>query len=155
MKKNKSNDLINRSIGSVSEEVENFGRSIRSQLVGDGKEEESPIVEAVQQKIADENGYTGNENELNKKAGLSERRKYIKTREEMDEELKKLKIESEEKLKNWRSSVEEKINIIHPGEKMQKEDSIPLTTKPKRGMVPGMPGTAKGGSGMEVLKRKQ
>jgi hypothetical protein len=77
------------------------------------------------------------------------------------ERTKKLE-EEVERYRNLRKEKEKVINeanttgsnIVKPGEPMFKPLDIP-TSKPSRGRMPGMPGTAKGEAGPEVRKSKQ
>lgn len=147
-KKKDDRDLINRVIGSASEEVEKIGDSITTQVTGDtSSDQPNPIAEAMQQKT--------DEQDLEKQNELTKQKKFIRTREELDAELQELKKKRVEQEKAWKEEVERQFKIVDPGEDMQEKPVIPLTSKPKRGQVQGKPGTAKAESGMEVRKSKQ
>lgn len=147
-KKKEDKDIVNRIIGTASEEVENIGDSITTQVAGDvSGDQPSPITEAMQQKT--------DEQDLEKQNELTKQKKFIKTREELDAELQELKKKRAEQEKAWKEDVERQLKIIDPGEDMQEKQVIPLTSKPKRGQMQGKPGTAKGETGMEVRKSKQ
>jgi len=141
----KKADLIKKPLTMIGEEIERYRESASDQIFG-SVDEENPVLEAMQQKTE--------ESETTKEED-KKRRKFITDRETLDAELKKQQELEENKMKEWSKGVEEHLKIINPGDKMQKEDIIPLTSKQKRGMMPGAPGTAKGGSGMEVVKSKQ
>ena len=146
-KKNKDGNIIDRVIGTASEEVEKVGQSIGSQVTGEAASEQpNPIVEAMQQSSDDDNE---KQNELMKK------KKFIRTREEMDRELEEIRRKRLEQEKAWSEGVDQQFKIVDPGENMQAEPAIPLSSKPKRGQMPGKTGTAKGETGMEVRKSKQ
>ncbi len=147
-KKRKDFDVPTRMIGSFTDEMEGVAESIKDQITGDKPPDQpDPIAESMRQGLEDE--------EAKKDNKPSSERKFIKTREELESELRKMQSVSQQKLKDWKEGVDEQLKIVDPGEHLKKDDVIPLTTKPKRGMMPGMPGTAKGGSGMEVVKSKQ
>ena len=147
--KKKEKDYLDRVFNAATEEVEKFGQSIASQFTETTQEKDlqNPISEAMQQKTEDQ--------EKVKTGDLNVQKKFVRTREELDNELKKIRDSEQEKLNTWSKNVNENLKIVNPGENIKNELVIPLTTKPKRGMMPGMPGTAKGGSGMEVVKSKQ
>lgn len=146
-KKNKDGNIIDRVIGTASEEVEKVGQSIGSQVTGEvASEEPNPIVEAMKLSSDDDPEL---QNKLNKQ------KKFIRTREELDKELEEVRRKRQEQEKAWSESVDQQFKIVDPGGNMQEEPAIPLTSKPKRGQMPGKPGTAKGETGMEVRKSKQ
>jgi hypothetical protein len=111
-KRRKDEDMTNRIIGVASEEVENVADSIVTQVAGNASAPEGPITEVMQQKPDVEKE---GENEDAK------RRKFIRTREELDDDLKKQILENQKKLEDWKSGVEEGFKIVNPGEKLKKE----------------------------------
>lgn len=147
-KKKFDRDIVNRVIGTATEEVEKIGDSITTQVTGDvSGDQPNPIAEAMQQKTEGE--------EIEKQNELTKQKKFIRTRDELDAELRELQKKREEQEKVWKEEVERQFKIVDPGEDMQEKPVIPLTTKPKRGQMQGKPGTAKAESGMEVRKSKQ
>jgi hypothetical protein len=82
-------------------------------------------------------------------------RNFIERREELENELKMLRKKAEDQEKEWNEEVANRMNISEPGKIMNEKTFIPLTTKPKRGQMPGKPGTARGETGPEVRKSKQ
>jgi flagellar motility protein MotE (MotC chaperone) len=105
----------------------------------------SPITEAMQQ--------------VSKPVLTDEDKRKLQS--QFMERTKKLE-EEVERYRNLRKEKEKVINeanttgsnIVKPGEPMFKPLDIP-TSKPSRGRMPGMPGTAKGEAGPEVRKSKQ
>lgn len=147
-KKKDDKDILNRVIGAATEEMEKVGDSISTQITGDANiDQPNPIAEAMQQKTEEE--------DIGKQNKIDTQKKFIRTREDLDAELRKLKKEREEQNKTWGDEVERQFKIVDPGEGMGEAPVIPLTTKPKRGFIRGKPGTAKGETGPEVRKSKQ
>lgn len=147
-KKKDDRDFINRVIGIASEEAEKVGDSITTQITGDASPDQpNPIAEAMQQKTEEE--------DLEKQNEITKQKKFIRTREELDNDLKMIQNKNEEQRKAWNEEVDRQFKIVDPGEDMQEKPMIPLTSKPKRGQMKGKPGTAKAESGMEVRKSKQ
>jgi len=140
-------DFIGRIVGAVSEETEKVGESITRQVLGDESEQPSPIAQAMQQKTE--------EGEIQKRNTVTKQRKFIQTREELNRQLEEIKKHNSEKIKNWSEEVDRQFKIVDPGQGMEEKPSIPLTSKPKRGMMKGKPGTAKGETGPEVRKSQQ
>lgn len=149
-KKKNSGGVIGTIVDVTSEEVEKFGQSITSQVTGDNNssaDQPDPIVEAMQQKTEEE--------EIEKHNKLDKLRKHIRTQEELNNELKMLQQKAMEAEKARIQETERQFKIIDPGEGMEQKQAIPLTSKPKRGQMPGKPGTSKGETGPEVRKSKQ
>lgn len=149
-KKKDDGDVIRKVIGGITEESEKFVDSAVSQVTGRGTDktdQPNPIAEAMQQKTEAD--------EIEKQNKLNKQRKFIRTREELDNELQKLKQQELEREKQRMEETERRFKIVDPGGGMEEKPVIPLTTKPKRGQMPGRPGTAKGESGPEVRRSKQ
>lgn len=140
-------DIIGKISDVVSEETEKVGQSITAQIFGDSTESPNPITEAMQQKTENE--------EIEKQNAINKQRKFIQTREELDRQLHEIKKHDEEKKKTWSEDVERQFKIVEPGEGMGEKPAIVLTSKPRRGMMRGKPGTAKGETGPEVRKSQQ
>lgn len=139
-------DIIGKMADAVSEETEKVGESITAQIFGDNSEQPNPITEAMQQKT---------EGEAEKQNDVNIKRKFIRTREELDRQLQEIQKRDEEKKKTWSEDVERQFKIVDPGEGMESKPAIVMTSKPKRGMMRGKPGTAKGETGPEVRKSQQ
>src|SRR3972149_7487178 len=133
--KKKDNDIIFRIANTASEEVEKFGTSVTSQIAGESAvDQPNPIAEAMQQKTEEE--------EIEKQNLKNKQRKFIQTQEELNEKLKMLQREDEEKKKAWAENVDRQFNIVSPGQSMDEKPALPLSSKPKRGQMPGKPGSA-------------
>lgn len=148
--KKKNNSGLIGTIGDVtSEEVEKFGQSIASQITGssESSDQPNPIAEAMQQKTEGD--------EIEKQNKLNKQRKFIRTRDELDNELMKLKQQEIEKEKARIEETERQFKIIEPGDNIQQKPVIRMSSKPKRGHMQGKPGTSKGETGPEVRKSKQ
>jgi hypothetical protein len=139
-------DMVGKMADTVSEETEKIGESISTQIFGNNTEQSNPIAEAMQQKTEEE---TEKQNTVNIK------RKFIQTREELDRQLHEIQKRDEEQKKTWSEEVDRQFKITNPGEGMEEKPAIPLSSKPKRGMMRGKPGTAKGETGPEVRKSQQ
>ncbi len=148
-KRKVNKDIVGLVINAASEEVEKVGDSVVTQVAGESasSDQQNPISEAMQQKTEEEE--TGKQNKIN------EQKRFLRTREDLDVELRELKKKREEQEKTWSEEAERQFKIIDPGENMVEKPAIPLTSKPKRGQMPGRPGTAKGETGPEVRKSKQ
>ena len=147
-KKNKDIDLANRIAQAASEEIDKIGESIGTQVMGETvNESKSPIVEAMEQKTEDM--------DEEKQADIKKMRNFIERREELENELKVVRKKAEDQEKEWNENINHQLNIVEPGKIINERTPIPLTTKPKRGQMPGMPGTARGETGPEVRKSKQ
>lgn len=146
-KKRNDGDITSKVIGGLSEETEKFTESVVGQISGSAEtQEEDPIKQAMQQKTEEE--------EMEKQNKLDKQKKFIRTRQELDDELKQLQQKAAELEKARNEEIERQFKIVDPGESME-EKPVVLTSKPKRGQMPGRPGTAKGETGMEVRKSKQ
>jgi hypothetical protein len=105
----------------------------------------SPITEAMQQlsqpALTDED-----KNKL--------RVQFIERTKKLEEDVERYSKLRNEKKKETSEGNTLDSKIVKPGEPMFKPLNIP-TSKPSRGRMPGMPGTAKGEAGPEVRKSKQ
>lgn len=142
-------DFVSRTIGQISEETEKFADSISTQITGNvegSSDQPNPITEAMQQKtdIPDAD-----------KQKLSNQKRFIRTREELNNELEMLKRKAMEDEKARLEDTDRQFKIVSPGEDMSEKPALPMTSKPKRGQTPGKPGTSKGETGAEVRKSKQ
>lgn len=150
--KKKAEDLPTRIIGSFTDELDNIAVSIQEQITGSGTENrENPIVEAMQETSEE---LKDDKNVKEVKANQA-KRFYIRSKAQLEEDLKKIQREDQERLSSWREDIDRQMKIVEPGEEFHGKNVIPLTSKPKRGKMPGMPGTSKSGNGMEVVKSKQ
>jgi len=146
--KKKDVDLANRIAQAASEEIDKIGESIGTQITGElSTDQKDPIVEAMEQKTEDK----GEEKQDN----IKKMRNFIERRAELENELKMAGKKAEDKKKEWNENIKHQLNIVEPGSIMNEKTPIPLTTKPKRGQMPGTPGTARGETGPEVRKSKQ
>ena len=147
-KNNKDIDIANRIAQAASEEIEKIGQSIGTQITGEiPTDQKNPIVEAMEQKTE--------EVDDEKQTDIKKMQNFIERREELENELKVVKKKAENQEKEWNEGVKDQFNIVEPGSSMEAKTSIPMTSKPKRGQMPGSPGTARGETGPEVRKSKQ
>ncbi len=148
-KKKDDTGFISRVIGAVTEETEKLFDSLVGQVTGDSTanaDQSNPIAEAMQQKTEVEG--------IEKQNKINRVRKHIRTQEALDNELKMIRQKAMEAEKARAEETERQFKVIDPGESME-EKPLPLTSKPKRGMMQGKPGTSKGETGPEVRKSKQ
>src|SRR4030042_3782773 len=100
----------------------------------------SPITEAMQQVSKPD---LSDDDKNNIQSQFMERTKKL------EEEVKRYRKLRGEKEKETLEENKTDSNIVKPGEPMFKPLNIP-TSKPARGRMPGMPGTARGETGPEV-----
>jgi hypothetical protein len=150
----KLQDVLKSTRGRAKEEVEEMAQHVQKQITGgegedrltkDASQTTSTIAEAMQQ-----SSQPPLSDEEKKKINTQ----FIDRTKKLEEELEsyRKKREDEDKQRWMEGEVSE--NVVGPGEPMSKSLEIPKS-KPSRGKMPAMPGTAKGGTGPEVRKSKQ
>jgi hypothetical protein len=150
----KAKDVAKSVRDRAKEEVEEIAQHAQKQITG-GEQEVHPsgnipqatssVAEAMQQ-----SSQPPLSDEEKKKINTQ----FIDRSKKLEEEIESYRKKREDEDRQRWTEGRTLSNIVGPGEPMSKPLEIPKS-KPSRGKTPGMPGTAKGGTGPEVRKSKQ